>query len=90
MIQPIQLFEIVGNSFFGGSIEIAGLVIYVALLAVVFGFTRHVFQTLIIALPITFLFSASGWGVLPTDLVLILIVVIVLGLAMTSKKALTR
>lgn len=90
MIQPIQFFDIIGTAFFGGSTEIAGLIVYVVILALIFGFTKNVFQTLIIALPVTFLFSGSGWGVLPSDMVLLLVVVIVIGLAMTSKKALTR
>ena len=90
MIQPIQFFEIIGGAFFGGNTEIAGLVVYVLLLALIFGFTKNVFQTLIIALPVTFLFSGSGFGVLPTDLVILLIIVIVLGLALSSKKALTK
>ncbi len=90
MIQPNQFFEIIGASFFGGNTEIGGLVVFVIILALIFGFTRNVFQTLVIALPVTFLFSGSGFGVLPTDLVLLLIVVIVLGLALSSKKALSR
>ena len=90
MIQPNQFFEIIGASFFGGNTEIGGLVVFVIILALIFGFTRNVFQTLVIALPVTFLFSGSGFGVLRTDLVLLLIVVIVLGLALSSKKALSR
>ena len=90
MIQPIQFFDIIGRTFFGGSTEIAGLVVFVGILAVMFGFTKNVFQTLILALPITFLFSGAGWGILPPDMVLLLIVVVVLGLAMTSKKVLSR
>lgn len=90
MISPNEFFEIIGASFFGGNTEIGGLVVYVILLGLIFGFTRNVFQTMVIALPVTFLFSGSGFGVLPTDMVLLLIVVIVLGLALSSKKALTR
>lgn len=90
MISPNQMFDIVGTAFFGGNTEIAGLVIYIIILALIFGFTKNVFQTLIIALPVTFLFSSSAFGVLPADMVLLLIVVIVLGLAMTSKKVLSR
>lgn len=90
MISPNQFIDMLGASFFGGSSEMAGLVVYVVILALLFGFTRHVFQTLIIALPITFIFSGAGLGILPGDMVLMLVVIVVLGLAMTSKKALTR
>ena len=90
MITVNELVDMIAGSFFGGSVTTAGLVIYVIIMGLVFGFTRNVFQTLIIALPLTFMFSGPVLGLLPTDLVLILCVVIVLGLAMTSKKALTK
>ena len=90
MISPTQFIDLIGSAFFGGSSVMAGLVVYVVILALMFTITRHVFQTLVIALPVTFIFSGSGLGVLPTDMVLMLVVIIVLGLAMTSKKALTR
>lgn len=90
MINPTQFIDMVGTAFFGGSSEIAGLVFYVVIMAVMFAITKNVFQTLIIALPVTFIFSGAGLGILPADMVLLLIVVVVLGLAMTSKKVLTR
>lgn len=90
MINPNQFIEIVGSSFFGGSSEMAGLVIYVIIMALMFAFTKNVFQTLVIALPVTFIFSGAGLGILPADMVLMLVIVVVLGLAMTAKRALTR
>ncbi len=90
MITINELVDMIAGSFFGGSMTTAGLVIYVLVMGLVFAFTKNVFQTLIIAIPITFMFSGPMLGLLPTDLVLILCVVLVLGLAMTSKKALTK
>ena len=90
MINPTQLIDMVGTAFFGGSSEIAGLVLYTVIMAVMFAITKNVFQTLIIALPVTFVFSGAGLGILPADMVLMLVVIVVLGLAMTSKKVLTR
>lgn len=90
MISINELVDIVAGQMFNGNITVAGLVLYMLIMGVIFGFTRNVFQTLIIALPLTFLFSSGGLGLLPNDMVLILCVVLVLGLALSSKKALTR
>lgn len=90
MISINELVDIVAVQMFNGNITVAGLVLYMLIMGVIFGFTRNVFQTLIIALPLTFLFSSGGLGLLPNDMVLILCVVLVLGLALSSKKALTR
>lgn len=90
MITIEQLITMIADTFFSGSIVTAGIVIYVIIMGLVFGFTKNVFQTLIIALPLTFLFGPSVLGILPTDMVLLLIVVLVLGLALSSKKALTK
>ena len=90
MISINELVDIVADQLFNGNITVAGLVLYMLLMGVVFGFTRNVFQTLIIALPLTFLFSSGGLGLLPNDMVLILCVVLILGLALSSKKALTK
>lgn len=83
MMQLNELVEIVGISFFNGSTDQAGLVIYALLIAGIFGVTRNVFQSLVLALPVTFLFSVLN--LLPQDMVILLIIVVVLGLAMTAK-----
>lgn len=90
MLSLDQLADIIADSFFNGSVVIAGIVMYVLLLGLLFAFTKNVFQSLIIALPITFVFSGAGLGLLPTDLVLLLIVILVLGLALSSKKVMAR
>ena len=90
MITVEQLTDIIADTFFSGSVTTAGIVLYILIMGAIFGFTRNVFQTLIIALPVTFLFSPAGLALLPNDLVLLLTVVLVLGLALSSKKALTK
>lgn len=90
MISINELVDIIADTFFNGNISVAGLVLYMLIMGAVFGFTRNVFQTLVIAVPLTFLFSPGGLGLLPTDIVLILSVILVLGLALSSKKALNR
>lgn len=83
MIQINELVDIVAIEFFGGNLTQAGLVIFAIVMVCIFGATRNVFQSLVLGLPVTFLFSMLG--LLPSDMVVLLIIVVVLGLAMTSK-----
>lgn len=84
MITINELVEIVANEFFSGSLDIAGLAIFSVVMGLLFALTRDVFQTLILSLPVTFIFSSFGF--LPNDLVILLIIVAVLGLAMSAKR----
>lgn len=84
MITINNLVDIVANEFFSGSIEIAGLAIFAIVMGLLFALTRDVFQTLILSLPVTFIFTSFGF--LPNDLVILLIIVAVLGLAMSAKR----
>lgn len=84
MITINELVEIVANEFFSGSFEIAGLAMFSVVMGLLFALTRDVFQTLILSLPVTFIFSSFGF--LPNDLVILLIIVAVLGLAMSAKR----
>lgn len=87
MITLNQFVDIVADSVFAGNVAVAGVVIFVATMAVVFMIMkRNVFASLVIAIPVTFVYSMLG--VLSIDLTLILIVVCVLGLATVSKKTL--
>lgn len=84
MITINELVDIVANEFFSGSIEIAGLALFSIVMGLLFALTRDVFQTLILSLPVTFIFNSFGF--LPNDLVILLIIVAVLGLAMSAKR----
>lgn len=84
MINLTELVSIISAEFFGGSLEMGGLAVFSIVLALLFGLTRNVFQTLILSLPVTFIFSSFGF--LPNDLTILLVIVVVLGLAMSAKK----
>lgn len=88
MITINEIVDIIAGEFFGGSIELAGLAVFSIVLAVLFALTKNVFQTLILALPVTFIFSSFGF--LPNDLVILMVIVVVLGLATVSKNVWTR
>lgn len=84
MLSIYDLQDLISISFFDGNINVAGMVLYTAVLLVVFALTRKTTQTLIISLPVTLIFAAIG--VLSTDLMVMLIVVTVLALAFSASK----
>lgn len=77
------LIEVLADTFFGGDVTIAGIVIYTAVLMVVLALTRKAFITLLIALPVTFVFTSLN--ILSHEMMIMMIIVVVLGLAYTSR-----
>lgn len=87
MITIDQFVGIVGQSLFGGDIGAAGVVIFAVTLAAIFMvMKKNVFASLLLAIPTAFVYTMLG--VLSSDMMVILIVICVLGLATTSKRAL--
>lgn len=70
-------------AFLDGNLGIAGIVIYAVVLMVLFGLTRKTTQTLVISLPVTLIFSYLG--ILTNDVMILMILVTVLGLAFTTR-----
>lgn len=83
MLSIFDVQDLISTSFFDGNLSLAGMVMYILVLLVLFALTRKTQQTLIIAIPVTLVFSAIG--VIPTDLMILLIVVTVLALAFTAR-----
>lgn len=75
--------EIFATSFLDGDMAIAGILIYAAVMIIIFAATRNTTHSLLISLPITLVFSMLG--VISTDLMILLIIVTVLGLAVSAK-----
>ena len=87
MITLQQFQDILGDSFFSGDMAIAGIVIFVVIMAVVFVvLQKNVFAALVISIPLSLVFMMMG--ILSAELAMILIVVSVLGLATVAKKTL--
>ncbi len=84
MIEFSDIFQIVGDSFFGGSVLLGGLVILTIVLALVYVLTKNVFAMLLISMPVTLVFSYMR--VIPDEITIILLLVSVVGLALSSKK----
>ena len=77
--------EIFATSFLDGDLAIAGILIYAAVMIIIFAATRNTTHSLLISLPITLVFSMLG--ILSTDVMILLIIVTVLGLAVSAKDA---
>lgn len=84
MLSLFDIQELVSTGFFDGDMQLAGICMYILVLVAIFALTRKTTQTLIIGLPVTLVFSILG--VLSTDLMILLIIVSVLGLAATAQK----
>lgn len=80
--------SIIATSFFNGDTTIAGLIIFIVAIGVVFYATRNVFQSLIIGLPILLIFGQLN--VITNDMMVLLIIITVLGLAMTAKSVASK
>jgi len=74
-----------GDTFFNGDMSLAGLGLFAFALVLVFVLTKNVFQSLVIGLVFTGIFSFMG--IVTSDMMILLIIVIVLGLAMTARTA---
>ena len=84
MLTISMLQSVLANTFFDGVASYAGLAMFVGVLAVIMAITKSTFKALVMVLPVTILFS--GLGVLSTDLTIILVIIIVLGLALTASR----
>ena len=83
MLDLTDLTQIVANNFTGGNTEIAGMLIFTLCLAIVFVFVRKAFAALVISLPMSFIFSTLG--IVSQEMMVLLIIVAVLGLAFVSR-----
>lgn len=84
MISIQQLQDIIADSFFGGNLTIAGILMYSAVLLLIFVLLKDKHTALIISIPLTFVFSILG--VVDTNLMLLLLIVAIFGLALQSRK----
>lgn len=86
MITLNDLTDLVGNTFFDGNIAVGGIIIYIFVMAVVFVLSRkNITTALILGLPVTLVFSMLG--ILSSDVLILLIIVSVLGLAYATRNA---
>ena len=85
MISLNDLQDLIGISFFDGSSQIGGIVIYIAVLAVMLVLSKKNINTaLLLSLPVTLVFTTLG--ILSSDVSILLIIVTVLGLAYKTRE----
>lgn len=75
--------EIIANMFFDGNMTLAGLTMYVVILALMFFVSRNLIAVLVISIPVTMIFASLG--ILTGDVLIVLILIIVIGLGLSAK-----
>lgn len=85
MVDLADIQDLIAVGFLDGNTAIAGIVIYIGVLIVIFALSKNVVNTLLISLPVTLIFSMLG--ILSTDVMILMIIVTVLGLAYTTRNA---
>lgn len=86
MITLNDLQDLIGNTFFDGNTAVGGIIIYIMALAVIFVLSkRNITTALVLGLPMTLVFSTLG--ILSSDVMILLILVTVLGLAYSTRSA---
>lgn len=83
MIQFNDIFQIVADSFFGGNVGLAGVVVLVGVLAFIMVLSKKLQTTLILAVPVIMMFALMGW--LPPEIGLVMLVIISLYIAMETR-----
>ena len=84
MLDLADITQIVADNFCNGNTDIAGMLIFTVCLAIVFVFVKKAFAALVISLPMSFIFSTLG--IVSQELMVLLVIVAVLGLAISSRK----
>lgn len=87
MLQASQLQTAIADMIFNGDTAIAGLMMFFFVMVIVFAMSRNIFHSLLLGLPLILVFSALG--ILGGDMTVILIIVVVLGLAVTARNSLS-
>ena len=84
MLTLNDLQDLIGNTFFDGNTVVGGIILYIVAMAIVFVLSKKDLTTaLILAIPVTLIFSILG--LLSPDVMMLLIIVTVLGLAYSTR-----
>lgn len=84
MLSFQEVQELIANEFLDGSMELAGIGIFIVAVLVVFGLTnRNTYMALIVGMGVTIMFSLMG--VLSAEVTVLMIIVSVLGLAYSAR-----
>ena len=87
MLTVSGIQTVIANSFFDGSLEIAGLIMYAVALALVMALTYKgigAMGSILLGLPVTIVFNALG--VVSGDLLIVMIIVTVLSIGVVASR----
>lgn len=82
MITFSTIQEILAETFFDNDLQIAGIMMYIIFLTIAFYVTKNLVAVMVISIPLTLVFASMN--VLSGDLLIVMIIVIVIGLAITA------
>lgn len=77
------ILQAIADALFGGSTAIAGVVLFVIVLAVIFAIVREPLPVLVLGIPVMGAFTLLG--ILSMDVVILLIIVVSVGLALVAR-----
>ena len=82
MITFTTIQEILAETFFDNNMLIAGLMMYIIFLTLAFCITKNLTAVMVISIPVTLIFASMG--ILSGDLLIVMIIVTVVGLALVA------
>lgn len=82
MITFTTIQEILAETFFDDSMQVAGLMMYIVFLAIGFYITKNLVAVMLISIPVTLIFASMG--ILSGDILIVMIIVTVIGLALVA------
>lgn len=83
MLQFSDIQVLIAGMMFGGNTTIAGLLMFTAVLGILFALVRNLTATLVVSLPLTLVFA--NMGIISGDMMILIIIIVVMGLAMVSR-----
>ena len=82
MITFSTIQEVLSETFFDNNMQIAGIMMYIVFLVIAFWVTKNLVAVMVISIPMTLIFASMN--ILSGDLLIVMIVVIVVGLAIAA------
>lgn len=83
MIQLNDVFQILADSFLGGDVALAGVIVMLAVLCAVMAFSKKLITTLLLAVPIIMMFAYMQY--IPQEIGLVMLLIVALAIAFESR-----
>ena len=87
MITLSTIQEVLAETFFDNNMQIAGMMMYVVFLIIAFVITKNLMAVMVVSIPVTLIFASMN--ILTGDLLIVMIIILVVGLAMTAGRAIS-